>query len=57
MSEKLKTTITYVKTFNLGNYESVKLGMSKEIYQDEENVDSVFQELAYTVDQMRREIA
>ena len=56
MSERLKTTVTYMKTFNLGNYESVKLGLSKEIYRDESNEVSVFQELAYLVDRMREEL-
>jgi len=51
MTEKLKTTVIYTKTFNLGNYESLKLGLTKEIYQGEETVESVFQELAYKVDE------
>ena len=56
MSEKLKTVVIYVKTFNLGNYESVKFGLNKEIYQGEQDVDSVFQELVYMVDRMRGEL-
>ena len=52
MSEKLKTTVTYTKTFNLGNYESLKLGISKEIHEGESRVDNVFHELAYQIDQM-----
>ena len=39
MSEKLKITITYGKTFNLGNYESERLTLSKEFYQDDININ------------------
>ena len=52
MTEKLKTTVIYAKTFNLGNYESLKLGISKEIYEGESRVDNVFHELAYQIDTM-----
>ena len=37
MSEKLKFTITYGETLNLGNYESKKLTLSQEFYLDESN--------------------
>ncbi|MHA1288110.1 MAG: hypothetical protein ACTSPB_11970 [Candidatus Thorarchaeota archaeon] len=55
MSEKLKTTVTYMKTYNLGNYESVKLGITKETY-DEHEVEDIFYELAYTVDKMKENL-
>lgn len=52
--ERLKTTVTYVKTFNLGNYESIKIGLSKQFYEGEDEDEvSLFQELAYKVDCMR----
>jgi len=56
MSEPLKTTVTYTKTFNLGNYESLKLGISKEIYEDEEYIEAVFHELAFKIDKMYGEL-
>jgi len=55
MSEKLKTTVTYMKTYNLGNYESIKLGITKETY-DEHEVENIFYELAYTVDKMKENL-
>ena len=56
MSEPLKATVTYTKTFNLGNYESLKLGISKELYEDEEYIDAVFHELAFKIDKMYGEL-
>ena len=49
MSEKLKTTVIYVRTFNLGNYNSVKLGAIKEFCQGEDTIEGMFDELEYEV--------
>jgi len=56
MGERLKRTITYAKTFNLGNYQSVKLGVSKEIYQGEDSIEDTFRELAYLVNRLKEEL-
>jgi len=57
MSEKLKTTVIYVRTFNLGNYNSVKLGAIKEFCQGEDTIDGMFDELEYEVHKKRETIS
>jgi len=43
MSERLKFTVTYGKTVNIGNYESEKYGLSQEFYEGECTVERAFE--------------
>ena len=49
MTERLKFTVTYLKTVNMGNYNSEKFGVSKEYYMGETDVDDAFDEVRYLV--------
>ena len=53
MTENLKITVTFTKTYNLGNYESLKIGVSKEYYQGEFSYDDAFTDLELQVEMAR----
>lgn len=55
MSEKLKFTVTYIKTINLGNYESVKIGLSMDYHQGGLRVSTAFKEVESYVESMIEE--
>jgi len=52
LSEKLKFTVTYTRTVNMGNYESEKYGLSKEFYRGECSVEEAFTRVKREVDRM-----
>lgn len=45
MGETNKIIVTVSRTYNTGNYESVKFGITREYYEDEKPVQSMFDEL------------
>ena len=55
-ADRLKFTVSYGKTINLGNYESEKLVLSKEYYQDDTPIDFAFRECRHLVTEYLREV-
>ena len=52
MSEKLKFTVSYSKTVNIGNYESEKYTLSEEYYTGTISVEEAFAKVKEAVEQM-----
>jgi len=58
MTEKLKFTVGYSKTINIGNYESEKYTMSEDFYKDEDiTVDEAFTKVKKAVEKQMYGVA
>ena len=52
MTEKLKFTVGYSKTINIGNYESEKYSLSEDYYTEEITVEEAFAKVKNAVERM-----
>jgi len=57
MTEKLKFTVGYSKTINIGNYESEKYTMSEDYYTGEITVEEAFAKVKDAVERMMYGVA
>ena len=57
MTEKLKFTVGYSKTINIGNYESEKYSLSEDYYTEEITVEEAFAKVKKEVEKQMYGVA